>query len=194
MDAGRSAARPGVTPRGAKPRTSPSRPHHTRARRCRPEAPGQSSGLSAEIPAVERARESRGKQQSCTYFGSLDALCCILMRPARTLEVRSPHLHGRRTSATWRGPWFVASSAASPCSSRARGTVPWYDPAPGRQNLERALAWGSSLDALARALEALAKDRGLLVGRPAEGSPEPMRGDRPRGKGARKGSPNVPCA
>jgi hypothetical protein len=38
---------------------------------------------------VERARESHGKQQfscsllaspSCTYFGSLDARCCILMQ------------------------------------------------------------------------------------------------------------------
>ncbi len=35
-----------------------------------------------------------------------------------------------------------------------------HDPAPGRQNLEQALAWGSSLDALACAMDAVAKDRG----------------------------------
>lgn len=35
-----------------------------------------------------------------------------------------------------------------------------HDPAPGRKNLEQALAWGCSLDALARAMEGIALDRG----------------------------------
>lgn len=34
-----------------------------------------------------------------------------------------------------------------------------HDPAPGRQNLEQALAWGSPIDALSRAMEAIALDR-----------------------------------